>query len=367
MVLLRKIGSGWSSPSLTNYGSEEDLQRLLADSPDLIPGAAATATAREFQVPGVGGIDILCVGAEGGITLVECKLATNADIRRTVIGQIFAYASGLRGMSFDAFSARFAARVGKPLLAGVEAAAGREVDPDEFRSAIERRLEDGSFRLVVAVDSITNELRGIVEYLHKHLSSDVPIVALELGYLRVQADDELLVPRTYGAELAEEKSTQGGAAPRRRWAVEELREASGSIGNPGARMFVDRLWSHAQAHGAVFIGGTGAVPSGGFYYPINGKRPSLWSIWVNDGVAAVALNIGSITNAFPKLAGSVLTNVRTSAALNAPLPNDDVQALSKYPKYDANTLAEASDAADVFVRTLDMVAGPSPAPSADGG
>jgi len=355
-MLLRRVDGGWSAPSLRNYGSEDDLQRLLASSPDLIPGAARTATAREFQVRGVGALDIICISAEGEITLVECKLASNAEIRRTVVGQLLAYASGIRGMSYDDFSTRFADRAEESLLSAVKAAAGRELEEEAFRYAVEKRLVEGAFTLVFAVDEITNELKAIVEFLHHHLSSDVPLVALELGYLKVATDEELLVPKTYGAELAAEKAADGSASAKKRWSSPEVTEALEHVDVEGVREFVQSLLKHAARYGASVQGGAGQSPSAGVYYPLAQKKPSLWSLWVDEGDARVALNLGSIANASPVTAAEVLELMRADKQLSAPLPDDDAEALKKYPVYAVSGLL-ASGSAPAFEALLDTALG----------
>ena len=40
---------------------------------------------------------------DDGYTLVECKLQSNIEIKRKVVGQVLAYASGFWRMSYDEF------------------------------------------------------------------------------------------------------------------------------------------------------------------------------------------------------------------------------------------------------------------------
>ena len=49
----------------------------------------------QIAISVTGYVDLVAVDSDGNITLVECKLASNQEIRRSVIGQIFAYAAGL--------------------------------------------------------------------------------------------------------------------------------------------------------------------------------------------------------------------------------------------------------------------------------
>ena len=64
-------------------------------SATLLPDTAPSAVVEEFWIPEAGTVDLLVVDRTGGLTLVECKLRANPEIRREVVGQILAYAGGL--------------------------------------------------------------------------------------------------------------------------------------------------------------------------------------------------------------------------------------------------------------------------------
>lgn len=181
----------WKRAALTNYENEAELSDLLAASPDLVPGCAGNVTMVELRVPGAGHADVVSVDESGSITIVEAKLASNPQVRREVVGQIFAYASGLKGLSFEQFAQYAGQRLGAPLLSAIQEATGQPIEPEELRDRISRTLEAGSFRLVVAVDEITVELKRIVEYLNDHLSDEVTMMALELGVLKVEGTEVL--------------------------------------------------------------------------------------------------------------------------------------------------------------------------------
>jgi hypothetical protein len=119
--------------------------------------------------PGVGSADLVCVDAEGTLTIIECKLKANPQIHREVLGHIIAYASGLASTTYEQFDVAFTNRSGTPLLVSVSAAAGAAIDAASLRTAVAERLSTGAFRLVMAVDQITDELRRSVEYLNQHL------------------------------------------------------------------------------------------------------------------------------------------------------------------------------------------------------
>jgi len=348
MVLIRRNGD-WAPASLQNFDSEAELQRLLADSPDLIPGGTGTAVVREFRIPGVGAVDLVCVDETGVVTLVECKLAKNAEIRRAVVGQIFAYASGLQGMSYQDFDRIFSARSAQPLTAAVQASASAGFDADRCQAGIAAALASGRFRLVIAVDAITAQLKAVIEYLNEHLSDTVALIALELGYLKL-GEVEILVPATYGAEIADAKEAAAHSA--QRYTEEAVAEALESVRDEPGRALALRLQDHARRHAAKFKGGTGAVPSGGYYYTVAGKRRSLWSLYVRPEGPTIAVNLGAAAGASEDLALQMVRLLRQSPAINEKLPASDDEAIRKYPELPAALVGDGAETA--LMQALDL-------------
>jgi hypothetical protein len=86
-------------------------------------------------VPDVGTVDLVLVDGDGVITLVECKPRANPQIRREVVCQILAYASGLQGLSYDEFDDAFSARVGRRLVVAVSEV-NTPVAEDALREAV---------------------------------------------------------------------------------------------------------------------------------------------------------------------------------------------------------------------------------------
>jgi RecB family endonuclease NucS len=82
MVVLIKSGNKWIPATLTSWSSEQELQEVLADSPELMPGCEGSAVVTELRIPGVGSVDLVCVHDTGAITLVECKLAKRPNSPR---------------------------------------------------------------------------------------------------------------------------------------------------------------------------------------------------------------------------------------------------------------------------------------------
>ena len=121
-------------------------------------------------------------------------------------------AAGLWSSSYDEFDRLFTDRAGGNLATTVMKATDLEDawDQDAFRQAVTRNLETGRFDLVIAVDSITEELKRVVRYLNEHTVSEVRVLALELDHRAADGDVEVLVPTVYGEESATRKN-QGTA------------------------------------------------------------------------------------------------------------------------------------------------------------
>ncbi len=185
--------------------------------------------------PGAGSVDLLGVGLDGSITLVECKLKKNPEIRREVVGQVLAYAGGLWRTSYEDFAARYASRAGMSLIEHLQQTTEQVVeDEDALRAALHERLRSGAFRLVIAVDEITDELKFVVEWLNGHTAAGVQVIALEAEYVK-DAGVEVLVPRFYGETVKKDgpvvvKQTEGDMVA----AIEALRD-------PAVRQVFQRL------------------------------------------------------------------------------------------------------------------------------
>jgi hypothetical protein len=211
-MLIRRVGGGsWHTPQTTAYTNEAELRDLLAETPSLLPGIdeRPTAVAKEMPISGTGKADVVIVDASGEITVVECKLRANPEIRRHVVGQLLAYSSAISQMSFADFDDAFArSKANSSLSNGL--AADSDLD-EELRAAVEDNLRSGSMRLIIAVDDITDELKHIVSYLNFHTTTDVNFLAFEMRRA-VGEGVEVLLPETYGEESAREKERSG---PRR--------------------------------------------------------------------------------------------------------------------------------------------------------
>ncbi len=254
-ILIRQGDGTWREPIPIGYALEAELQMILAEHPELIPGVDAEAqTCREFH-SGAGPADLIIVDSDGEITVVECKLAANPQIRREIIGQMFDYASALWKMDIDDFASRWRDRTKNSLF--------RE-DSDEgpaLKSRVATNLSDGRFRIVLAVDAINPELKRIVEYLNAMSGPATSIIAVSYSRMKDQ-ETEILMPRIYGEELAEAKSAPH-AGRQTTWTVDAYRSWL-AYNSPSSLDKFNHFLTHATAAGLSFQGSTTIAPTGTF-------------------------------------------------------------------------------------------------------
>ena len=250
-MLIRRLGEAWHEPAKRGYSNEAHLQSILADHPGLIPGVAFDAlVCTEFQ-SGVGPADVVAIDLDGGLTIVECKLASNPQIRREIIGQLLDYAARLWQMSIDEFETRWIGRTGESPFGNADHGA-------DLRAQVEDRLRSGAFRLILAVDQINDDLRRIVEYLNGITSPEVAVIAVV--YSRSQDSDlEILVPQTYGDQIATAKSAQRGPI-RPAWTVGNFLEWI-DVYDPAAGEPARALLQALTSSGFEINGGRASTPS----------------------------------------------------------------------------------------------------------
>ncbi|KAB2807190.1 hypothetical protein F9L07_27255 [Pimelobacter simplex] len=351
-ILVRALGGGWQEPEVTAYENEAALQELVKESPDLLSGEAL-ATVDEFWVPGIGSIDLVGVAADGAITLIECKLRANPQIRREVVGQILAYAGGIWQMSYDEFAATWEARSGRSLLDHVRDKTGAE-DAEAIRAGVVDSLARGVFTLVIAVDEITDELKRIIEFLNTVTTDSVTVLGLELQYVK-QSDTEILIPRTYGDSLAEVKRKSSPTG--RKWSAESFAAEVAALPAP-EKQVVEKLMAHGAAHGVRPWWGVGQVPGMSWYYRVSGTTVSLFQIYLRPTGTVVAASIGGLKSAAglgDAAAVRMLDGLRDVAQIAPSLDHVTADSLNKYPSIPVVGVLDQPGVIEAFLGVIDDV------------
>jgi hypothetical protein len=186
---------GWLPLAPTAYLAEAELHNLVHDAPQMLPLAGTpqlTVLGREVRL-GNGYADLLAVESTGRLVVIEVKLSTNAESRRAVVAQVLTYAGYLQGLDLAQLESQILREklgAAGSVLGAVQADERQDVvDPAAFHDGISRSLADGSFRLVIVLDSAPDELIQVVGYLQMvtdKIDIDlVTVTAYEVGSSRV--------------------------------------------------------------------------------------------------------------------------------------------------------------------------------------
>ena len=201
-MLIRRPGQPWH-PLQPALHDERALQTLLVQSPSLLPspGPGELAVAANFRIGSTASVDLLGVGVDGRIVLVECGRQEGPG-RRPMGGAALAVGAGLWRAPYDEFDRAFAVRAGVPLLekaAAIARAGGLGWDEAAFRAGITENLTAGRFQLILAVDVVSDEVRQVVAYLNAGARPGLAAVALGLRY-HAEEGVEILIPSVFKGE-----------------------------------------------------------------------------------------------------------------------------------------------------------------------
>jgi len=267
---------------------EDALQTLLSRYPQLLSGSQIAPDSddaprffllrREMPV-GSWSLDHLYVDQLGVLTLVETKLIQNPESRREVIGQIVEYAANAADRWGDGKTRQFASDYysskGKTLEDELETFFGASYEEDAFWDQIERNLQAGNIRLVIASDTLRPEVIKMIEYLNGEMSN-ADVLGLELRCYGSGDDEYVLAPRVVGQSVtvAERKAV---SKQRTKWTEQLLRESIANDVDLLRKQRFERILDLAVSKGA-FAESTGQNPGLGLFGQ-TGKR----TIWAERG------------------------------------------------------------------------------------
>jgi hypothetical protein len=331
-ILLRKLPEAqWRKLEPFDFDDEKKLEELLEKSPDLLSteGGKPILFFKGQAALGNNALDLLGVDADGAIVVVECKLAANREARRMVVGQILEYAGQLHGMSYRDFETIMTGGSGLSLIEKARQHVSEdEWSQEEFIAGVKRGLELGDFRLVIAINGMNDELKGIINFLKAR--GGVRLEALELQRFTDESSGvEALVPEIHGFLGRTTGPTPARALRAWNWESFEADAAMKHLDSEQIRAikeFHDRLRTDLRAE---IKWGTGAT-----YGSFGAKWPFC------SATAIGAFSTGKLTFACGNLAKSDVEKefreqLRDLAVNKLGLPvAEDFE--TKYPNYDFN-------------------------------
>ena len=270
-IYIRGKGGGLEPLEEELFSTEDELQALIAEHPELLDGEqmrpgdprrwiliTREKGIAETSDSGVRwSIDHLIVDQDAVPTLAEVKLVKNSEIRRTVVGQMLEYAAhATQTWTADEMRRTFEdSATAQGLDPGEELGkllqTDGEPDADGFWQRVATNLTARRLRLLFVADKIPDPLERVVEFLNAQMPN-IEVLAVEVKQFRSKST-QTLVPRVLGRIT--NASAHGG--PRRRLTRESfLGEFTSS---DEARNAAARLLDVARASGATFEWGPSGV------------------------------------------------------------------------------------------------------------
>jgi hypothetical protein len=201
----------------SEYLSENQLQELLANHPNLLSGKQIEPEnprkwiliSREFGIPGDKdsgnrwSLDHLFLDQDGIPTLVEVKRSSDTRIRREVIGQIFDYAANaILYWKIEEVINLFEKTCDENGINSqekLEEFLSFDLEIDDFWELVKTNLRAGKIRMLIISDAIPKELQRIIEFLNGQMSP-AEILGVEIKQFKTE-NFKTLVPRVIGKTI----------------------------------------------------------------------------------------------------------------------------------------------------------------------
>ncbi len=301
----------------SGYDSEDLLQSLLADYPDLLAGDQIDQTAprrwllvdREMPVPSSEGgsatwsLDHLFLDQEAIPTIVEVKRSTDTRIRREVVGQILDYAANaVAYWPIEQIIARFSLgceKRGREPEDVLMEFLGDESNEDDFWQRAKDNLQAGKVRLVFVADLIPPELQRIVEFLNEQMDRS-EVLAVEIKQF-IGEGKKTLVPRVIGqtAEAMQKKNVTRKES--RKWDRVAFLDELGKKTGQELESVAERIFEWAASKGLRIGWGTG-IATGTFYPTFDYEGTAERTFYVSTN-GNVSISFGVIKNHNPAFTG----------------------------------------------------------------
>jgi len=297
-IFLIDDSRGLVSMGETAYESEDLLQALIADYPDLLAGEQINPdqprrwilVSREYGVPDQKdgsdrwSVDHFLLDQDGIPTLVEVKRSQDTRIRREVVGQMLDYAANaVVYTSVERIRAEFEHHCEESGTTSDHALAnllGDNGDVEHFWQNVNTNLLAGKIRMVFVADQIPAQLQRIVEFLNNQMSP-AEVLAVEIRLFSGEGV-RTLVPRVIG-RTAEAQQTK--ITGRSRWDAETFFPTLEQSTSQQDVATAQKILEWTKTRNLRVWWGKGAVD--GSYFPMfdcAGQTHWLFAVWTYGSV-----------------------------------------------------------------------------------
>ena len=149
----------------------------------------------ELPTP-AGYLDNLWLTPNGGIVLGECKLFRNPQARREVVAQVLDYARALGSWSYSDLENAFRSAVKSESATLWEIVKDRsELEERQFIDAVERRLRQSRFLVLIIGDGIQEGVEALTSHLQMHAGLHVSLALVDLSIWSSNDGATIVSPR----------------------------------------------------------------------------------------------------------------------------------------------------------------------------
>ena len=227
-IYTSSAGGRLSALDETPFSTENELQELVAEHPELLDGEQISpgnarrwilVTREKGIAESSGGsikwaVDRLFIDQDAVPTLVELKRSSNPEIRRSIVGQLLEYAAHA-SETWSAEELREAferktsdqGRDAQDELAQLLQTDG-EPDMDGFWQNVSTNLAAKRLRLLFVADEIPDPLARVVEFLNAQMPG-IEVMAVEIKRFDGKSS-QTLAPRVIGRTSAVPKTARSG-------------------------------------------------------------------------------------------------------------------------------------------------------------
>ena len=354
---------------------EQELQLILENNPDLIPGDQINpadprrwlSVKREMPVPdpntGVSrwSIDFFFVDQDAMPTFIECKRFNDTRSRREVVGQMFEYAANGHHYwtkeELREYAEETANQNGISLNEEIQRLQPEDTDTvDVFFQRLQDNLREGQVRIVFFLEEAPMELKSVVDFLNKQMERSEILIVEARQYLHEGI--RIVTPTLFGyTEEARQvkKSVSIKTGQRKKWDRSSFFTDAEERLEPTQANAIRQVFNKCESLHCEFSWGTGKT-AGSFSakWPHLGKY-SVMTIF-SDGYLTV--NFGSFNKNTKEEEFRDFLKDQIVNKLNLAVPEDYEK---RYPNY---KITEWSPQVEELIQVLNEVIAEYPSQNA---